>query len=139
MRNVKRRTGEAHRPLIPIDWKQVNEWIKRGSLGTHIAASLGISSDTLYERCKQEHGIGFSEYLAQKRSVGDTNLLGKQYDEAMNGNTTLLIWLGKVRLGQREYDGDEENQKGDVQELCSNIKDLAEVLKEQSDNKKKPS
>jgi hypothetical protein len=130
MRNVKRRTGEAHRPLIPIDWKQVDEWLKRGSLGTHIAACLGISSDTLYDRCQQEHGIGFSEYSRQKKSVGDTNLLGKQYDEAMNGNTSLLIWLGKVRLGQREVDFEEQNRKGDVQELCSSIKDLAEIIKE---------
>jgi hypothetical protein len=136
MRNVKRRTGEAHRPLIPIDWKQVDEWIKRGSLGTHIAACLGICSDTLYDRCQQEHGIGFSEYLAQKRSVGDTGLLGKQYDEAMNGNTTLLIWLGKVRLGQKETEPDDQNKKGTVQELCSSMKEVADALNSNIKDKK---
>ncbi len=91
---------------IPIDWEVVDKYLEAGCLGTEIAAYLGCHPETFYDRCLKEKGVGFSEYLATKRSKGDAILRAKQYELAMQGNTTLLIWLGKNRLGQRDKEKD---------------------------------
>ena len=59
--------------------------------------------NTFYDRVKEKYGICFTEYSALKRCQGDSLLHAKQYEKAMSGDNTLLIWLGKVRLNQTEY------------------------------------
>ncbi len=95
----------AHRPLIPIDWDKVDELLEAGCPGTEIAASLGIHSHTLYDRTEAEKGITFSQYSAEKRSKGDSKLRTAQFFNALSNNTTMQIWLGKQRLGQKENPG----------------------------------
>jgi hypothetical protein len=96
----------AHRPQLLIDWKQVDEYLIAGCPGTKIADALGIHHETLYNRCEQEKGMAFSSYSQQKRTIGDAILQKAQFDKAIGntekGDNTLLIWLGKVRLEQRE-------------------------------------
>jgi hypothetical protein len=96
----------AHRPLIEIDWKRVDKLLIAGCPGTKIADALGICSDTLYDRCEQEKGVTFSTYSQQKRIIGDALIQEAQFDKAIGntdkGDNTLLIWLGKVRLEQKE-------------------------------------
>ena len=87
---------------IPIDWREVDKYLIGGALGTQVAAALGVCPDTLYDRCVEDHKILFSEYSAKKRQKGDMMLHAKQFQVAMNGNVSMLIWLGKQRLGQRE-------------------------------------
>lgn len=91
-------------PKAHIDWNLVDNLLKAGCPGTEIAPHFDICEDTLYIRCEKEKGVGWSAYLRQKRSQGDANLRAKQYTEALKGDRTLLIWLGKQRLGQREND-----------------------------------
>ena len=53
----------------------------------------------------------FGDIIEQGRAKGNWKLRYTQYQKACEGSERLLIWLGKVRLGQRE-DGpmdDEEN------------------------------
>lgn len=106
---MPRRPPEVKRPqgypLIPIDWEQVDEWLEYGCKGTEIAASLGISTDTLYNRTQSEKGVGFSEYALEKRAVGDKLLRELQFKSAKKGNITMQIWLGKQRLEQKENPG----------------------------------
>lgn len=90
------------RTKIPIDWDEVDKYLIAGSPGTAIAAIYGYSVHTLYDRCVAEHGVTFSEYSRQKKSKGDELLRMKQFSEAMKGDKTLLIWLGKNRLQQKE-------------------------------------
>lgn len=89
-------------PGYEIDWNKVDYLLEAGCLGTQIAASLGISADTLYNHCMREKGVNFSAYLKEKRAKGDSSLHLKQYEMAMDGNTTMLLWLGKNRLNQKE-------------------------------------
>ncbi len=47
--------------------------------------------------------MSFSAYSQKKREHGNVILRVAQFDEAVNKrNITMLIFLGKVRLGQRE-------------------------------------
>ena len=96
------------RPEIPIDWKRVDHLLKAGCLGTEVAAVFAMHPNTFYDRVTKEFGLSFTEFLQQKRSDGDAAIRAHQYEKALgmteNGNDTLLIWLGKNRLGQRNED-----------------------------------
>lgn len=90
------------RPEKPIDWEKVDQLLLAGCVGTEIAPHFDMSPDALYYKCQQEHNLGFSAYSALKRSQGDSLLKEKQFEKAMSGDNTLLIWLGKTRLKQSE-------------------------------------
>lgn len=86
-----------------IDWDKVDHLLKIGCPGTEVAGYLGMHPETLYRRVEEEKNMGFSAYLAEKRSKGKALIRAKQFDKAVNeGDTSLLIWLGKVSLDQKE-------------------------------------
>ena len=115
-RILKRKPKAANRPKFDINWKHVDDLLAAGCLGTEIAATLGIHPDTLYRRCEIENKVPFSNYLQEKRAKGETILRAAQYDEAVRGrNTTLLIWLGKQRLGQLEKQNVEHSGQMPIQ------------------------
>ena len=70
--------------------------------GAAIARLLGVDPETLYRRCQQDHKVDFGEYSAQKKASGQELLRRKQFDTAMAGDKTMLIWLGKQYLGQTD-------------------------------------
>ena len=107
------------RPKTDIDWKTVNKLLEADCEGTEIAAYLGIVPDTFYKRCKEDNNIGFSDYLREKKARGNSLLKVKQFDAAMSGDKTMMIWLGKQRLGQKEKQDIEHTIKD---ELPFNIK-----------------
>lgn len=90
------------RPKANIDWKRVDHLLTCQCDGVGIAGILGVSADTLYRACQEEHNIGFADYSAQKKSEGKELLRAKQFETAMNGNVTMQIWLGKQHLDQKD-------------------------------------
>ncbi len=90
------------RPLTQIDWRIVEECCGMFCTGEEIARILGISYDTLGRAIRREHGMRFAEYFRQKSARGKAALRRAQFELAMDGNSTMLIWLGKQWLGQRE-------------------------------------
>ena len=91
------------RPQAEINWDIVAEYLEAGCSGAEIAAMLGISAHTLYDRCLTDNGIMFSEYSQQKREKGDLILKKVQFEAAIKDkDRSMLIWLGKQRLGQKE-------------------------------------
>ena len=107
------------RAEIPIDWRRVDELLEAGCLGTGVASALGIHADTLYRHCQDEKGMIWSAYAAKMKEKGDDILRKVQYDHAVKDkNTTMLIWLGKVRLNQRE---ETTLSKADVKDALSEI------------------
>lgn len=61
---------------------------------SEIAAFLGVGETTLKRR--------FGPLLKSEREAGKANIRRWQMDLAQKGNATLLIWLGKQLLGQRD-------------------------------------
>jgi len=59
-----------------------------------MASVLKCSADTL-ER-------NFAAIIKEGREHGIMSLKRKQHEVAMSGNVSMLIWLGKVRIGQVE-------------------------------------
>ena len=90
------------RPRITIDWDQVDKMCAIHCRGKEQAAILGVSYDTLNRACQREYECSFAEYFRQKASHGRMSLRRKQYTAAMDGNTTMLVWLGKNWLGQAD-------------------------------------
>jgi predicted metal-binding transcription factor (methanogenesis marker protein 9) len=90
------------RPEKPIDWKRVDELLMCGCLGTEIAACFDMHPTTFYERVADKYKMSFTNYMSQKRSHGDTLLREAQHKKALKGDNSMLIWLGKNRLGQKD-------------------------------------
>lgn len=117
------------RKKIVIDWKLVDKMLMASCEGTEVAAALGIHPDTLYLRCEKDKKMGFSEYLRQKKAKGDNYLKTKQYQVAMNGDKSMLIWLGKNRLGQSDKVDAKTEVSGGPLQIIVNTKDTADAMK----------
>lgn len=97
------------RPRKDLDNMEFDGWDQLDALivwasEEYCAEKLGISVDTLARKLK-EKGYSFAEYKNKRQEPMRINLFKKQYDVAMNGNVSMLIWLGKQYLGQRENVG----------------------------------
>lgn len=102
----------AGRPEAKIEWTQVETWLREGRSGPQIAATLGISPDCLYYRCRKDINLDFSSYAQEKRAMGDGELHTAQFKKAMRGDSQMLKHLGEWRLGQKEKRNDESNVEG---------------------------
>lgn len=123
-RKPRPRTNPKHRPAKPINWDTVDHYLTSGCLGTEIAAMLDVHPDTLYERCIRENGMTFTAYSSSKRSRGDAIIRDKQYRLAEEGDKTMLVWLGKQRLGQSEDPQKYKHDKKIVGALLSAIEKI---------------
>jgi len=94
------------RPEKQIDWLLVDKLLEGGCQGTEIAPHFDMHPDTFYRRIMEKYGVGFTDYCAEKRRKGESILRMTQYlkaiGETKKGDNTLLIWLGKQRLEQKE-------------------------------------
>ena len=93
---------KSGRPQFPIDWDTVDGMCAIQCTGEEIAGVLGCSYDTLVRAIKREKELTFAEYFAQKSADGKMSLRRKQFNAALEGNSTMLIWLGKQWLGQTD-------------------------------------
>ena len=56
---------------------------------------LGVSSDTIMRRLKEDHGKTFTEYHASRMERTAVKLQQKAIEEALKGNNTMLIFALK--------------------------------------------
>lgn len=123
-------TGRPYgRSKIEIDWKFVEERMEAGCTAKEIAGRFGINVDTLYTRVLKEYGSTFAELSAKKKEHGKGNIRWKQYNQAMKGNTQLLLRLGDVLL--------EQDKKVDLTPNDANIDLLFQMMNENKELKKK--
>ena len=113
----------------PIKWDVVDKFLMAGSNGVQIASVCGISDDTLYRRTMEEKGVPFATYSTIQRQKGNSMILGKQYQKAMEGNVSMLIWLGKQRLGQTDQPKEKEEFNGSL----AGILDVMHMIKSSGD------
>ena len=86
----KRKTG---RPPKKIDDRQVFKLAQYGCTTPEIAAVMDCSPDTLERR--------FAATMKRGKDSLRHSLRKAQVESAMGGNVTMLIWLGKQLLGQK--------------------------------------
>ena len=91
------------RPRKQISKRTFEELCKIQCTETEICAVLDVDDMTLSSWCMREYGASFSEIFRQKREGGKTSLRRAQWLAATRDhNSSMLIWLGKQRLGQKE-------------------------------------
>lgn len=86
----------AGRPKIEINWEDVRKLSLLQCTENEIASFLGVSVDTLLRRKE------FCELHKKGMEEGRMSLRRLQWKKAQDGNTTMLIWLGKQYLGQSD-------------------------------------
>lgn len=87
---------------MEIDWSQVDKYLKAQCDGVGIAGILGIHPNTLYAKCEEDNKLSFSEYSQIKKAEGKELLRQKQMEVALDGDKTMLVWLGKQYLEQSD-------------------------------------
>ena len=90
------------RPKIVINWKTVDSMCAIQCTGEEQASILGVNYDTLNRACKRENKKSFADYYQQKSAFGKVSLRRRQKLAADDGNTTMMIWLGKQWLDQND-------------------------------------
>ena len=117
------------RPPAIIDWDYVGKLLEAGCPATDIAAEIGIHRDSFYKRCEADNNVTFSTFAQEKRTKGDNLLRAAQYKNAMNGNTSMQIWLGKNRLGQSDKQEEEkEPPNSNLIELQNRLMEMQALL-----------
>ena len=93
---------------------------------------INVSYDTVERRVKEQFNMTFAEYVDQKQmAFAKPKLRKAQFDCALGGNATMLIWLGKQYLGQMEKQ--EINFTGD---MSADISAKIEEIKAKYNDKK---
>ena len=117
---------------VHIDLDDIRELASEGNTVEDIATLLGVSGKTINDNdeYKRAYEIGLCDMRASLRH--------SQFQSAKSGNTTMLVWLGKVILGQREESVSTLKFEREDDELTKSLQCLAEELdknKKQTDGK----
>ena len=88
------------RPAKPIDIRQVEELARIGCTEPDMAAVLGVSVDTIQRRKRASEE--FCGAIKRGQATTRNSLRRLQLKKALEGNVTMLIWLGKQLLGQSD-------------------------------------
>lgn len=105
--------GKPGRPPKQIDGELVEKLAGIGCTTEEIATVVGCSKDTLERRYRKRLEGGRSKARASLRRI--------QFESAMGGNVTMMIWLGKQMLGQSDF-GPEPGEGEDVVPTTRTIK-----------------
>ena len=118
------------RPRIEIDFDAVNAMCEIQCTGEEIASVLKVSYDTLVNRIKEETGLNFSDYYKKASASGKMSLRRAQFKKAVeSGSDTMLIWLGKQYLGQREPKDMEPDDAG----ISKKMAEVLSILEDKKD------
>lgn len=86
------------RPPLELNEKLIEDLASIHCTTVEIAVICGCSTDTLERR--------FMEVILLGRANAKSSLRRHQWKLAESGNATMLIWLGKQLLGQRDFKSD---------------------------------
>lgn len=114
------------RPRKEIDFQDLDKLMAIQCTAEECAQFFEVSVDTIERRIREEFDMNFAEYFSIKRGHGKIALRRKQYQVALSGNTTLLIWLGKQYLGQSDktsFINDRPEKYSEPETLSANDKE----------------
>jgi hypothetical protein len=90
------------RPKKTINWDLVEKRMEAGNSAKEIAKHLRIDINTFYDRFKEEYKCSFSDFADGITECGIADIVFTQHMKALSGNVQMLIYLGKVKGGQKE-------------------------------------
>ncbi len=95
-------TNPVGRPPIEIDWDAFSKLLEFQATKRECASFFDCSEETIENKIRDKYGCNFSAFKEQKGGKGKISLRRRQFEVAMNGNVTMLIWLGKQWLQQTD-------------------------------------
>lgn len=84
------------------DWHVIRAMCSIQCTGEEISSVIGISYSTLKRRIEETYGVNFEQYYKKESKAGLPSLRHAQWQKALEGNTAMLIWLGKQYLNQKD-------------------------------------
>jgi hypothetical protein len=93
---------EGGRPRVEIDIEKLRNMARIQCTAEECASVFECSVDTIDRRLKEEGYDGFADFYKRYSGEGKTSLRRAQWKAAQDGNPTMLVWLGKQMLGQRD-------------------------------------
>ena len=88
------------RPKLEINKKLFKNLCRIQCTETEIAGALEVSEDTILRWCKETYNNTFAGVFKKHSEGGKSSLRRAQWNAALKGNSTMLIWMGKQVLGQ---------------------------------------
>lgn len=98
----KRGPKGPSKPLNDNDFLRLTNMVRIQCTQEEICLILGMSDTTLNRRLQERGYENFEGFLKSHNSEGKMSLRRMQWQAAENGNPTMLVWLGKQYLGQRD-------------------------------------
>jgi hypothetical protein len=100
---VAKNKVKAGRPTeVKFNPEVVSTMAAFGATKTHIAQHYNCTEKTVARYIKSQFKMNYVQLCEEKSKSIDRSLRHKQVDVALKGNVAMLIWLGKVRLDQRD-------------------------------------
>jgi hypothetical protein len=87
------------RPPKPLDLEELKRIARTGATNIEMAARLGMSEDTLARRLQDPE---IRALVDEAQAEVKISLRAKQVQLALAGDRTMLVWLGKQWLGQKD-------------------------------------
>lgn len=97
------------RPPKEMNLEELEKLVAMGCTDEEIGAFFDITPRTIQEKRKEEPYKSIFETSRYKMHI---SLRRKQLQVALDGNASMLVWLGKTLLGQKDamkLSGDSEN------------------------------
>lgn len=105
-------------PMLEVDEGKLLAYCEMGCTNDELELLLGVSHDTLRRR--------YAEVIKKGRANLRAFLRGAQVAEAKKGNITMLIWLGKQLLGQRDVPIGDTQGQAQVQQFVEGVFSLGD-------------
>lgn len=84
------------------DWEKLVNMIRIQCTQEEVCGIFGMDHKTLDRIIKERGEGGFSHLYKKHQDEGKASLRRAQWKAAQEGNATMLVWLGKQVLGQRD-------------------------------------
>lgn len=107
------------RPRIEFDYNEVRKLGELQCTYMEVAAFFECSIETIKRRLAEDEEFCAAYKMGLEN--GKMSLRRYQWRAAQKGNTSMLIWLGKQYLGQRDQPKDEDDTKEKLDRLVQAI------------------
>jgi len=92
--------GRPRKELDDKDWLYAEKLAGMMCTCAEIGAFFGMSEDSFNRRLKERYGITFAPWSEKFTSEAKIALRRAQFQSALDGNASMLQFLGRIYLGQ---------------------------------------
>mgnify|MGYP005829264579 FL=1 len=99
---AKRGPKGASKPLTDKDFQKLLNMVRIQCTMEECCSVLEMSDTTLNRRLKEMEYNNFEDFYKRHNDEGKMSLRRMQWQAAEKGNSTMLVWLGKQHLNQKD-------------------------------------